>query len=427
MRIFIAFLLSLALAAGALADTLITNVTAITMDGKGAVANANVVVRGDRIIYVGVKMPDLASITGTIDGTGKFLTPGLAEMHGHLPSASADSEETKQILFLYLAGGVTTVRGMLGNPVQFDMRKAISEGTLAGPTLYLAAPSLNGNSVSSVADGIAKVKRYKKQGWDLLKIHPGLTNDEYHAIAKTARDLNLPFGGHVPADVGIVKALAAKQTSIDHMDGFLQLAGGFDEPITDAALKTITNTYNAHPPSWIVPTQALFGILISGADVNELATRQEVKYMPRGVRASWSRRIMQINGSARKHAHANRQRALKALSDTGALMALGSDAPQLYSVPGFSIWREIETMAEAGISAEKILKIGTRNPGDYFADKDRFGQIAVGMRADLLLLDADPRLDAANLTKQSGVMAAGRWYSRETLDARLAEIAVANR
>jgi len=414
----------------AFADTLIRGATVITMDRAKVFENATVYIVADRIEYVGpsdeaptfIKAPELE-----IDGTGKFLIPGLAEMHGHLPSADVTSRDTKQTLFLYLAGGVTTVRGMLGAPVQFKMREAIKAGALDGPMLYLAAPSLNGNTVSSVEDGINKVKRYFADGYDLLKIHPGLSRAEYSAIADTANALAMPFGGHVPAEAGIELALSKGQISIDHLDGFIELVDAVDHPITSSELKRIVDVYNSGKPSWIVPTQALFAILIAGGDKDALAKRPENAYMSAATRRNWARRVKASNSNQNTHVPLNRQKALRALAMAGAKIAMGSDAPQLYSVPGFSLKREVETLQEAGFSADEILKIATKNAGDYFADKDRFGQITAGMRADLLLLDADPRLNALNLFKQNGVMAAGHWYSKKAITLRLAEIAKQNK
>jgi len=430
MRLFIGLLASLTISISSTADTLIKNVTAITMHGDQVIENAIVYIVADRIEYVGsaesaptfVRAPDLE-----IDGTGKFLIPGLAEMHGHLPSSSADATITKQTLFLYLAGGVTTVRGMLGHPVQFEMRQAINAGKLDGPTLYLAAPSLNGNSVSSPQDGVNKAKQYHADGYDLLKIHPGLKRNEYKAIAETANILGMPFGGHVPAEVGLEMALSYGQTSIDHIDGFLELVDAYDHAITPAELSRIVEVYKAAKPSWIVPTQALFAILIVGGDADSLAARPENVYMPAKTRANWARRLKAIDGTAAKHAPLNRQKALRALAQAGAKIAMGSDAPQLYSVPGFSLKREVETLIDAGFSAKEILKISTYNAGEYFQDKDNFGQIIKGHRADFLLLDADPRRDAMNLFKHSGVMAAGRWFSREVINTRLADIIEENK
>lgn len=428
MRFLTLILLTVSLSWTASADTLFSGVTAITMDGQKVVENAFVYIKDGRIVYVGTSNTGYKPTAKTqiIDAEGKFLMPGMVEMHGHLPQAAARSQQAQDTLFLYLAGGATTVRGMLGNPVQFDMRSAVNNGEIAGPTLYLAAPSLNGNSVSSVEDGIAKVKKYKQDGWDLLKIHPGLSLPEYDAIADTANSIGMPFGGHVPEDVGIKRVLEKKQTSIDHMDGFMQLLGGYSHKLSDAEIQQGVDLYNNIYRSWIVPTQPLFGLLLGGGDASALAARPENKYMPSNTRATWQRRLTDINGRANEYAKDNRNRMLLALYKNGAKIAMGSDAPQLYSVPGFSIWREIESLMEVGISTPDILAIATSNAGEYFKKQAQFGKIVTGMRADLLLLNKDPRIDARNTFDQAGVMAAGRWYSRAYIDGRLSDIAERN-
>jgi len=405
-------------------NTVINNVTVLTMDEGRVLSGATVVVVDDRITYAGTPAgaPTPGNIDNVIDGTGKYLMPGLAEMHGHLPSTNWSRERQERILFLYLAGGVTTVRGMLGDPIQFELRKQITSGEMAGPTLYLAAPSMNGNSVSSPADGRAKIRRYAAQGWDLQKIHPGLTRAEYDAIADEANKLNFPFGGHVPADVGLERAAEAGQISMDHMDGYLQMAEGDKRALTDADFATMIEI-TKRSGTWVVPTQELFNVLIGGGDVAALTARPENKYLTADTLASYQRRTANSNANANKLAVENRNRLLKALADADVNLALGSDAPQLFSVPGFSIWREIESMRDAGLTAEQILKSGTSAPGRYFADKDTFGTIKTGARADLILLNNNPFDAIENVFDQAGVIAAGRWYSRADIDARLEMIA----
>lgn len=407
-----------------------TNVTVVPMDGAAPISAATVVTDGDRIVYVGhtdTTEPHLTDIT--IDGTGKYLIPGLAEMHGHLPYSSWDKERMEDTLFLYLAGGVTTVHGMLGDSVQFDLRNQIKAGTIPGPTLYLAAPSLNGNSVSSAEDGAHQLRKHATEGWDLQKIHPGLTRAEYDAILKAGNELGFPVGGHVPSSAGVGRALAAGQISIDHMDGYMSWLGGEQRDIPQADLDHAVSM-TRESGTWIVPTQALFNTFYAGDDthpllpkatIDALLARPENAYVPKEELARWERRARASH--ANPTLISNRQRLLKAFVDGGANVAMGSDAPQTFSVPGFSIWREIETLVGAGLSADQILDIGTSAPGRYFKDKDQFGTIRDGSRADLILLDADPRQDARNITKQAGVMAAGRWFSRETIDQKLAEIA----
>ena len=200
-----ALLFALALAACAPAESSDTTTTAfvgvsvVPMDSERVLADQTVVVRGDRIVQVGpsrsVRVPDGAR---RVDGRGKWLMPGLAEMHGHVPPPNAPPEYTDRVLFLYLANGITTVRGMLGAPGQLELRQRAASGQIWSPTLYLAGPSFNGNSVSSPEQAVEMVRAQKAQGWDLLKVHPGLTRPEYDAMARTARELGIRVGGHVP-------------------------------------------------------------------------------------------------------------------------------------------------------------------------------------------------------------------------------------
>ena len=424
MRIIFLVLFTLFSLSANAENTVINNVTVLTMNDGEVLTDATVVVVDDRITYAGPasSAPAPSNADNIIDGTGKFLMPGLAEMHGHLPSTNWSRERQERILFLYLAGGVTTVRGMLGDPIQFELRKQISAGTMDGPTLYLAAPSMNGNSVSSPADGRAKIRRYAAQGWDLQKIHPGLTRAEYDAIADEANKLNFPFGGHVPADVGLERASEAGQISIDHMDGYLQMAEGDKRALTDADFaKMIELTKRSG--TWVVPTHELFNVLIGGGNVAALTARPENRYLTPDTLASYQRRAASSNANANRLAVENRDRLLKALADADVNLALGSDAPQLFSVPGFSIWREIESMRDAGLTAAQILKSGTSAAGRYFADKDAFGTVTVGARADLILLNGNPFDAIENVFDQAGVMAAGRWYSRAEIDTKLEGIA----
>lgn len=425
MRILIATLISLAVSTSGLADiTVFNNVTALTMEDDKIIQSATVMVSGDRIIYVGEssEAPTVHDVVEIIDGKGKFLIPGLSEMHGHLPFTSWSKEEQERILFLYLAGGVTTVRGMLGDKIQFQLRDMIKSGDIAGPTLYLAAPSLNGNTVASPAHGRELIRQYAAEGWDLQKIHPGLTRAEYDAIADEANKLNYPFGGHVPASVGLTRAMDVGQISMDHMDGYLEMFDGGQKEMTEEDFATLVQM-TQRSGTWVVPTQELFNLLIGGGDIDALTARPENRYITPEQLRRYQGRAQQSNNNANQLAVENRQRLLKALADAGVNIALGSDAPQLFSVPGFSIWREIEVMKKAGLTDKQILNIGTQAPGRYFANKDNFGTISEGSRADLVLLNNNPYDGIEAVFDQAGVMAAGRWFDRADIDERLDQIA----
>src|SRR5688500_14719809 len=216
------------------AETIVfQNVNVIPMTNDKVLSGQTVVVKDGRIDYVGTakfKMPDG---TVSIDGTGKYLMPGLAEMHGHIPPSNAPADVIENVLFLYVANGITTVRGMLGHPGQLDLRERSKRGEIVAPNLYLAGPSFNGNSVNSPEEAEAKVRQQKKEGWDLLKVHPGLTKAEYDAMAKTARAEKIRFGGHVPEEVGLLHAIEMGQETFDHIDGYAEYLDG-DKPEMDA-------------------------------------------------------------------------------------------------------------------------------------------------------------------------------------------------
>lgn len=407
------------------------NVNVIAADSDRVLKEQTVVVRGDRIVEIGsatkVKVP--ANML-RVDGTGKFLMPGLAEMHGHIPPPQAPREYTESVLFLYVANGITTVRGMLGAPNQLELRDKANRGEILAPTLYLAGPSFNGNSINSPAQAIEQVLEQKRAGWDLLKVHPGLTREEYDAMAETARKAGIRFAGHVPAEVGLLHALEMKQETIDHVDGYVEHLKAENGPVDEAKLAEVVRR-TREAGAWIVPTMAVWEVLIGATDLEKLLDYSELRYMPPQQVEEWEKahrgRISDPRFDRRQAEQiaANRKRILKALHDGEVRLLLGSDAPQQFSVPGFSLHREMRLMRECGLPPYEIIRSGTKNVGDYFKDKDEFGTVAVGKRADLILIDADPLQDITNIAKRSGVMVRGRWLPEAEIQERLAKIAAA--
>ena len=406
--------------------TAFVNVDVIPMDDNRVLQNQTVVVSRGRIIDLGpasrVVVPGDAT---RINGTGKFLMPGLAEMHGHTPSG----EFAETVMFLYLANGVTTVRGMLGQDGHLALKAQTNSGDMIGPTLYLAGPSFNGPSIRSPEQAAQRVRNQHAEGWDLLKIHPGLTLAEYEAMALTAAEVGIRFGGHVPEDVGLIRAIQLGQQTFDHLDGYLQYVSGDVGPIDQTRLaEAVRLTKDAN--AWVVPTMVLWerGIIGLG-DVDELRASPDLVYWPSRQVDGWANRMEGVQQRADfdlemalSHAR-NRRIVLKALSDAGVGILMGTDSPQIFSVPGFSLHREMEAMAEAGMSPYEILKSGTKNVGEYFQGQDTFGTVAVGRRADLILLDVNPLVDIRNVRRQVGVMVRGRWLPQDEIDARLEQIA----
>lgn len=194
----------------------IVGVNVTPMTGELVLERQTVLVSGNVITALGeegqVGVPRGALI---IDGRGKYLMPGLAEMHAHVPSGEQSRAYRDEVLFLYVANGVTIARGMLGDPEHLTLRSALASHEILGPRLYTSGPSLNGQSVKDAEQGAALVRMQKQAGYDFIKLHPGLTRDSFLAIARTAHEVAMPFGGHVSQDVGLgLRSRIARRPSI---------------------------------------------------------------------------------------------------------------------------------------------------------------------------------------------------------------------
>ena len=432
-----------------------TDVNVIPMDRQRVIAGQTVIVRGDRIEAVG-STPRTGIPAGAIriDGRGKYLMPGLAEMHAHVLPAqaqgNADERLNRDIFFLYIANGITTIRAMLGAPNQLVLRDRLAANRLLGPTMFVAAPSLNGNSAPNPDTAVKLVRAHKAAGYDLLKIHPGLSRETYDAIVRTAREVGITWAGHVPEAVGLRHAISSRQSTIDHMDGYLEASvpettavrlqsGGatladFIRNVDESRFEELARLARA-AGTWNVPTAALWENLFDRTTPEELLQRPENRYVPRAWVNNWAnQKRNRMQQDAQQGATpelltqflAARRRLLKALADVGAPLLMGTDSPQIFSVPGFSLHRELALAVAAGLTPYQVLESGTKNVGRYAAEElkldGRFGTVAVGQRADLVLLDANPLDDLGNLSRRSGVMVRGRWVGGDELRAGLAEL-----
>jgi imidazolonepropionase-like amidohydrolase len=275
---------------------------------------------------------------------------------------------------------------------------------------------------------VARVKQQKSEGWDLLKVQEGLSVPAYDAMAKTAKEVGIRFGGHVPNDVGLLHALEMGQDTFDHIDGYIEQLDGRAKPVDDQALQDLVQRTKKAGAA-IVPTMVVWETLQGPVTLDSRTGWPELRYMPTTQVEQWTKGLdsrlknPQYNAAEAKLHIDNRMKILKALHDGGVGLLLGSDAPQQFNVPGFSIHREMQRMADAGISVYEIVKSGTANVGQYFKGQDAFGTIAVGQRADLILVDANPLQNVSNMERRSGVMVRGRWLPASEIDARLATIA----
>jgi hypothetical protein len=416
------------------------NVNVIPMDRERVLEQQTVVVRDGRIAHVGAAAGSTAPAGATrIDGSGKYLIPGLAEMHGHLTANYLPDAAKADVLYLYLANGVTTVRAMLGNPEAIKTRDAIAAGALLGPKLYVAGPALNGKVAPTPADGARVVREQKQAGYDLLKILGGMPPEVYDSIMRTAHSMKIDVAGHVPGEVGVRGALEARQRSIDHLDQYipaLQLAPDTPREEEDRRIAELAQL-TAKSGVWNVPTMYLWDLFHNAETGEALRARlTETRYLPRTMIDEWTKskdgRLRPPNdtpagvgafGQTGVRVMELRRKIFKALKAANAPIALGTDSPQMFSVPGFSTHRELKMMVdELGYSPYEALESGTLKVAQYFGTADS-GVIAQGKRADLILLNANPLTNIASTENRAGVMVNGRWIPESEIQKRLTEIA----
>lgn len=418
------------------------NVNVIPMDTKRVLEAQTVVVRNGRIESVQASGEPVPQDAALIQGENRYLMPGLAEMHGHIPSGD-DPQYAKDILFLYIANGVTFVRGMAGHSYHIQLREQLEAGELDGPTIIAAGPWLGQSNAGSKRETRKTVRQHHKEGFDLLKVG-SLPAKNYPHMVDEAKKLGMPFAGHIPEGVTLEQALDAGQASIDHLDRYIEYlvpedadledresgffgSGLIDLVDMDRIPAAVEITREAG--TWNVPTLSLVEHLASGESPEDMIQWPEMQYMPDHILTEWVKAKRDFNArddfkpdAAQRLVQVRRQ-LLKALHDGGAPIALGSDSPQFFNVPGFSIHHEMAMMVAAGLSPYQVLVTGTRNPADYLETPNEFGQVAAGHRADLILLDGNPLEDIGQLRNRAGVMVRGQWLPEGEIQRRLKTIA----
>lgn len=424
-------------------------VSVIPMDKERVLKNRTVLVRGGRIAEIGdesrIKIPPDAL---KIDGRGKFLMPGIVDMHLHLsPGEGVNNDLPSQQLRLLLANGITAIRNMIGHPSHLVLRDKINRREIVAPQIFTAGTPLLINNTPTVEAAVKSVTDQKKAGYDLLKVHEGLTPEIYEAIVKTAREVRIPFGGHVTANVGLKRALNARQDSIEHLDNYLQsaVATGASVEITPSQIVLGDTLKNIDEKKFAelaketakagvanTPTLTLFRLVVSDAKPEEYLKWEEMRYVPAKMRENFAKQkagTLGIPGTAeeKKRYVELRNLLVRGLYKAGAKIVVGPDSPQFFLVPGFATHREMQSLSEAGLSNYAVMEAATRNGAENLGMLKEFGTIETGKRADLLLLDANPLDAIANARRIAGVMSRGKWLPKADLQKMLGDVAELNR
>jgi imidazolonepropionase-like amidohydrolase len=440
-----------------------TNVSVVPMDRERVLARQTVVVKGGRITAIGdsrkTKVPKGATL---VDGRGKYLVPGFADMHVHLFSDedSPDSLAPHELAVM-LANGVTTIRLMVGTPEHLALRGRIASGELLGPALFVASPQLTGDERAAETNGLlvrtpaearSAIRDSKVIGYDFIKLTTKITPEVYDAVIAEAKEADIRVIGHVDTQVGLHRALAAGQ-QIEHLDSYMEAVLKDDLPV-----KTSVSDVGVYrPANWesldhvddrkveevakatakagifTCPTLTFFKLSFAViATDDEVKSRPDYAFFPRKVLESRHRSRARYWANApsaerRQRYIAVRNRLVKAIHENGGKILAGSDTPELFLLYGFSLHRELKSLVEAGLSPYAALEAGTKNPALFLRTIEETGTVEKGKQADLVLLDASP-LESIESTKRiAGVMVRGRWLPRAQLDTMLEKAAAAFR
>ena len=448
----------------------ITHVTVIDATGAPPQPDSTVAIVDSRISTIGssasATIPPGARV---IDGTGKFLIPGLADMHLHLTGAGEPEGSREFILPLLVANGVTTVRDMGGNADYLkQLRKEIDSGERLGPQIFFTGPYLDGDPpyfqpslvVRNAGEAASGVQQIKSSGADFVKVQSRLQPEAYFAIAREASRQGMRFVGHVPDSISASAASDAGQASIEHLTGVMLACSTREEELRRRQLAPLPQHGSVQESldrlrawqrdllasqspeqeaklfqkfvkngTWQVPTFPLLIHLAFLTPETDLSNDPRLKFIPGNVRKNWEEgRRESLEHEAAPDFALRKQMSGRLLVLVGKMNAAGvgilagtdTGAPNVF--PGFSLHEDLFHFTEAGLRPLQALQAATAKPAEFLHRSETQGTIAVGQRADLVLLDANPLDDIRNTQKIRAVILQGKYLDRADLDAMLAKV-----
>ncbi|NBC02487.1 MAG: amidohydrolase family protein [Bacteroidetes bacterium] len=418
----------------------IKDVQVLTMENDQIQRNQTIIIEDGVIQWIGPDSEaDYANTSMIIEGD-YYVLPGLAEMHAHIPSSGQGREAMENTLALYLTQGLTTIRGMLGDPAHLELREEAENTDFLSPRIFTSGPSFNGNSATDPETSRQMVRDQAEAGYDLLKLHPGITLENFNALADEANEQGIEFSGHISEGIGLEHSLEAGQKTIEHFDKYMEfLTGdaekesasviyfGYEEtPRVDLSFIDEAARITNEADAWVVPTNTLLeNVFNPDLTVGEMQDWPGMEYLPDDLVNGWSNFVRSTRNSpdyneeqAREYLDIRKKLTL-ALYEHGNRLLLGADAPQIFNPPGFAAHREIELMLESGLTPFEALETGTINVGRYIGEEDSVGKVAEGYRADLILLDSNPLNSIPFQDHIQGVIYRGNYLDRAELNSIL--------
>ena len=418
---------------GALA---VVNANVLPMDSDTLLAGQTVLIRDGIIQQVGpsssVRIPPG---TTRIEAGGKYLMPGLADMHVHMVGPRQFQEE---LLKMYVVTGVTTILNMRGTPDHLVLRADIRAGRVFGPDMYTVGRFVNAPFFVTPDSVEQEVVAQKRAGYDFIKMHGELSREAYARLNLVGKREGIRIIGHAPRTLGIDVVFAEHQYALAHGEEFLYDTTGssrdadlpkFEPRIPELARKMVA------ADMWLMPNLTAYHIIgLMAQDLSAILARPEMKYLPAVARGGWgpgtnpyTQRFGPEKAPGILARHALLQKLTKAFDSAGVKLLIGTDGFNTGVVPGWSAHDELQELVTAGLSPYHALRAATASASAFLGASPCIGQVRAGCVADLLLLDANPLGNIGNTRRIAGVMLRGRWLSRQELDRLLESLEAGGR